>query len=89
MNNLIHSIEYKICSSIIDDPEDWITEINGEVFIFNEDDDSSLIAKCRHFFVDIDGSGYSADDLLDMRGETAPFISLYKESSVSFTDDNY
>ena len=47
---------YSIESCVTDDPEAWLTEIKGEVFIFDEDDERELLAKSRHFFVDMDKS---------------------------------
>jgi hypothetical protein len=86
LDELFLSINYKIHSSITDDPIDWIKEINGEVFICEEDGEK-IVAQCRHFFIDLENSKVAADYLLDIRHEIAPFISLYESGTSSFTEE--
>lgn len=86
LDSLYPSINYKIHSMLIGDPEDWVTEINGEVMITDEDDEEILAAKCKYYFVDLDNSCESAENLLDLRSELVPFIALYEPGSASFKD---
>ena len=69
------------------DPEDWILEINGEVFNYTEDDEKEIIGKCRHFFIDLENSEETAYDLLDIRCEVVPYTCMYENDTASFTDD--
>ncbi|NOQ68760.1 MAG: hypothetical protein GQ573_01400 [Gammaproteobacteria bacterium] len=87
MNDIFPSIEYKIHSTIMGDPSDWISEINGKVYLYDDDDNQELVAKCRHFSIDIENSGDNADYILDIQSELVPFISLYDPDTSSFTDD--
>jgi len=84
LGSLYPSINYKIHSSFIDDPEDWVVEVSGEVFISDEDNEERVAAKCRLFLVDVESSGYAAGELLDTRQEIYPFISFYEPDTSSF-----
>ncbi len=80
------SIDYNIKSSLIDDIEDSITEINGELHIFDDNDDEVIVAKCKYFFIDMDNSDVDAFYLLDSRQQLEPFICLYEMGTTDFTD---
>lgn len=80
-------IEYKISSFLMGESDDWISEINGEVFNYTENDEKEVIGKCRHFFIDLENSEETAHDLLDIRNELDPYVCMYEENTTSFTDD--
>ena len=87
MTDIYISIDYKIHSSVMDEPEDCITIINGKVVHYNESDEKETIAKCRHFFIDLENSGNDPYFLLDIRSELAPYTALYDSETASFKDE--
>lgn len=87
MIDLMPSIDYKIHSSVSGDCEDCITEINGELSVFNDDEDEyELAGKFRHFLIHVEDSGYSADYLLDVRSKIYPFTCLFEAGTFSFSE---
>lgn len=86
------SIRFSVNSNLYgdEDPDKWISQINEEVFFYDEDtDEEVLVGKARFFYVDLNSSNLYPFDLLDTMSETAPFIPLYgyDRDAVEFKSD--
>jgi len=71
------SISFSVNSSLCrdEDPDKWISQIEGKVFSYDENtEEESLVGKARFFYVDLNSSNWYPFDLLDTMSETAPFI---------------
>lgn len=91
MQDLYCSVKYEISSSLCDDPENWVTEITGDVICYEEDETEQLVGRARVFYVDADyalDDGYPPEYILDMQSETAPYIeALYDLESGEFNSN--
>ena len=89
MSELFCSVKYSIHSIMYEDPEKWITQIEGKVFSYEEDNEI-LIARSKYFYIDLISAineGDYPDYILDLKSETAPFIeALYGINSSGFNN---
>jgi len=90
MTDLLPSIRYKISKSInaedsYRDPQDWIVQIEAEIFVLSEDNYETYAGKCNFYFVDIETccalSDYDPSSLLDIESPTSFFIDLFDETN--------
>jgi GNAT superfamily N-acetyltransferase len=80
MADLIFSARFKIHTGIPDNPEaaeleQWITQIDGDIFAINfETEEEFLAGKVKFFFVDLETSNMYPFYVLDARHETTAYI---------------
>lgn len=93
MSDLDFSLTFKVNSSIYnpqyDPPEQWITQITGEVFAYGLDIEDELVGRANFFYVDLDSSNWSPFDLLDTMSETEVYINAlygYERNPGGFKD---
>ena len=89
MTDLLPYIQYKISKSInaedsYRDLQDWIVQIEAEIFVLSEDNYETYAGKCNFYFIDIEAgidlSDYDPLSLLDIESATSDFIDLFDGS---------
>ena len=90
--DLFCAIDFEVATSIsTDEPDRWVSTISGKVLAYSEEhEDGELVAKSRHFYVDLDSAidhRESWMDVLDCQQATTPFIELYNLDTWEFTDE--
>tara|TARA_B100000446_G_scaffold184352_1_gene206222 strand:- start:85811 stop:86422 length:612 start_codon:yes stop_codon:yes gene_type:complete len=89
MQNSLYSVEYSVVSTLFDEDIKFLTEINGKVITYDENDNQEVVGKVRFYSVDVCNaarSGWDIFSLLDTRGETSPFIELFESDTSELTE---
>lgn len=77
MDDLFAAIDYSISSQLFDDPDNWITIINGKINQLDDDGTGQLIGNLKAYYCDLDGAldkGYDPLYMLDTLSQTEPFF---------------
>ncbi len=82
---------YHIKSFIDDEPDRFVTEVNGDIYAEDDNCDSFLIAKTKYLYIDIESAlneGYKPDYIFDLRIQTNYYIeALYDVNSFEINED--
>lgn len=76
MDDLFAAIDYSISSQLFDDPDNWITIINGKINQLDDDGTGQLIGNLKAYYCDLDSAqenGFDPLYMLDTMSQTEPF----------------
>ena len=87
------SIKFSSKAYFTDEPENFLIEIAGDIFVPPEQDDDDeeniLVGRLHAFYADIDGAaeaGFDLGSILDLDGEAVEYSSLFDGKTQEFVE---